>query len=114
MSSSSLDRSLPNGPAWAAILAAGIGCFGFGVFIDLAEASTRWSNALNFYNPVGNLSGKSTLGIVVWLVAWVVLHLRWRKRDLAYPGRVMTLAAVLIALGVVASCPLFFGLLTPR
>jgi len=112
MSDSSLERPIPNGAAWAAILAAGIGCFAYGVFIDLGEASPRWSNALNFYNPVGNLSGKTTLGIVVWLIAWVILHLRWRKRDLARPGRVTTIAVVLILLGVIASCPLFFELLT--
>ena len=57
---SASDNSAPaqNGQGWAAILAAAICCFAMGVIIDLAEASTGISKALNLYNPTGDLSGK--------------------------------------------------------
>lgn len=31
---------------------------------------------------IGSYSGKETLAIAVWLISWLVFHLRWRKLDL--------------------------------
>ena len=55
-----------DGPVWAAIISASAGCAAFGLLVDLAEASKSFSNALNFYNPTGDLSGKSTVAVVSW------------------------------------------------
>jgi peptidoglycan biosynthesis protein MviN/MurJ (putative lipid II flippase) len=99
-----------NGPAWAAILACGIGCFALGLMIVLGERTGFFSTRLNFYNPVGNLSGKTIVAIAIWLIAWEVLHFRWKNLHLIETGRIMTLTFVLVVLGVLASCPLVFDM----
>ena len=101
---------LPNGSAWAAILAAGVGCAVFGLLVDLAEASKAISAALNFYKPSGDLSGKSTIAVVVWLIAWAVLHARWKSRSIQSAGRIMAITLVLILLTLIAVFPPFFEL----
>jgi hypothetical protein len=103
-------QAVPNGPAWAAILAAGIGCAVFGLVVDLAEASKATSNALNFYKPAGDLSGKTIVAIVVWIIAWAVLHARWKNRKLRSPGRIIALTLILILLALIAVFPPFFEL----
>ena len=50
---------IPNGGAWAAILAAGVGCASIGLLIDLVEASKSFSAALTLSKAVGDLSGKT-------------------------------------------------------
>lgn len=100
----------PSGAAWAAILAAGIGCAGFGIIVDLAEAFPRISKDLNIYNPSGDLSGKSTLAVLLWIGAWLVLHLRWKHLDIARPGRLTLISLALILLGFVAVLPPFIEL----
>jgi hypothetical protein len=104
------SQTLPNGSAWAAILAAGIGCATLGLIVDLAEASKFVSKALNFYSPSGDLSGKTTLAILVWLIAWVALHARWKRRDIQSTGMVMMISLILILLGLIAAYPPLFGM----
>jgi hypothetical protein len=106
----SSDTTLPNGPAWAAILAASIGCVTFGLLVDLAAASHAISNSLNFYNPTGDLSGKSTVAIAAWLIIWAVLHARWKKEDVRSPGGIMVLSVVLILLAMIAVFPPVVGI----
>jgi hypothetical protein len=100
----------PNGGAWAAVLAAGIGCAAIGLLVDLAEGSKSFSAALTLSKAVGDLSGKTTLGIVCWLIAWVLLHWRWRRREIASPGRVAVITGVLVLVAMIAVFPPFFGL----
>ena len=57
--------TLPNGEAGAAVLACGIGECTFGVVELLAEAISGLAQALNFMNPVGPLSGKVFVAIVI-------------------------------------------------
>jgi hypothetical protein len=104
------DQQIPSGGAWAAIVAAGIGCFAFGILVDFAEASTAVSNILNRYNPAGDLSGKSCGAVLVWLLAWTILHLRWKNRNIDSPGKLTAIALILILLGLIAVFPPFFGL----
>ena len=52
--------SLPNGPAAAAILAAGIGCAALGILAFAGDASDTIGRLLNIYNPTGTLSGVTT------------------------------------------------------
>jgi magnesium-transporting ATPase (P-type) len=105
-----IPRIFPNGPIWSGILAAGIGCTALGALVDLAEASKSVSNALNFYNPTGDLSGKTLLAVIIWLVAWVVLHARWRNREIQSPGKIMMITLVLVFLALIAVFPPFFSL----
>jgi hypothetical protein len=110
MTPSNGPEKMTNGAAWAAILAAGLGCFALGVLIDLGEGTKFFSKALNFYDPVGNLSGKTTVGIFFWLIAWAILHARWKNQTIQATGKIMALTLVLVLLAIIASCPLFFGL----
>jgi hypothetical protein len=99
-----------DGGAWAAILAGGIGCASIGILVDLAEASKTFSAKLALSSSVGDLSGKTTYGIACWLAAWAILHLLWRRRDLAAPGRIAAVTVVLLIIAMIAAFPPFFGL----
>lgn len=97
----------PEGPIAAAILAAGIGGLALGVVTTLAEASTSIKDALNWSNPVGPLSGKTTVSVLVWLAAWAVLHIVYRRK--AYETRrALIISLILIGLGIVGTFPTFF------
>ncbi|MDQ0732369.1 hypothetical protein [Arthrobacter sp. B1I2] len=69
---------------------------------------------MTFYGPVGPLSGKTTLTVVVWLLCWVALHLALRKREVE-GRRVVTASLVLIGLGLglVGTFPMFFQAFSP-
>ena len=103
------NNDLTNGPAAAAILAAGIGSLALGLFVILAEAISSVKNALNFYNPVGPLSGKTIVAIVVWLVAWLLLHNSWKDKQVNF-ARIFAAALILIVLGLLGTFPPFFDL----
>jgi hypothetical protein len=99
----------PEGPISAAIIAGGVGALALGVLTTLAEASTRVSDGLEWSTRVGPLSGKTIVAVIVWLVAWGVLHLIYRKRTFE-TRRALIIALVLIALGVLGTFPEFFQL----
>ena len=61
------------GKALAAMVAAGVGSAALGVLTTLAELSPGLKNILNFYDPVGPLSGKTTVAVIIWLIAWYAL-----------------------------------------
>lgn len=102
----------PNGPPAAAILAAGAGTFAIGLMTTLAEAFAGLRSALAWYAPSGPLSGKTGVGIIVWLVAWIALATVWRGRDVNV-GRVLTWTFVLLFLGFVGTFPPVFEAFAP-
>jgi hypothetical protein len=99
----------PEGAISAAILAAGIGATALGVVTVLAEASTTVKNWLAWSTAVGPLSGKTIVAVLVWLLSWAVLHAMLRTRP-TETGRALTIALVLIGLGVVGTFPPFYQL----
>ena len=105
-------RVLPNGPAAAAFLSAGIGSFALGLMTTLAEASPALRSTLTLSVPAGPLSGKTTVAVVAWLVAWGLLHMMWRSRSLDW-GRISWWTYGLIALGLIGTFPPFFELFAP-
>ena len=100
----------PNGPAWAAILAAGVGCASFGVLTDLAEANARVNDVLAWYRPAGGLSGVAGCAIIIWLLAWALLNVRWKHRRLVAIRGIMLLSLALVLIGVLATFPPFYEL----
>lgn len=96
-----------NGPAAAAILAAALGTATIGLMTTLAEISGGLKNALNWYNPSGPLSGKTGVGVIVWLVGWMVFTALWRGRNVDV-GKVLTWTLVLVLLGFVGTFPPVF------
>ena len=97
---------LPNGPAAATILAAGIGCFVLGLLTVLSTAFPPLANVLQFYGPGGPLTGISTLAVVAWLIAWLVYDRLWRQKQVRFTP-VFLVTLVLILLGVIGTFPPF-------
>ena len=50
------------------------------------------------------------MATIVWLIAWAVLHNRWKAREIA-PGRVGAVTVILIVLGVLGTFPPVWALL---
>jgi hypothetical protein len=98
------DAAHSNGAGAAALLAAGVGSFLVAFFALLADKSATIKSAMIFSKPTGPLSGVTTSAIVVWLLAWLVLHLRWKHRNLAL-SRVSVIAFLLLGLGVLLTFP---------
>lgn len=96
----------PNGGAAAALLAAGIGCLALGVLSVLTTVFDSISEALKFYGLADDISGVSTLMIVVWLLSWLLLHPRWKQRQMHFPW-VLLVTLLLIALGLLGTFPPF-------
>lgn len=97
----------PNGPAFASVIAAAAGTFVLGLFTTLAEASEKLKDWLNWRNPVGPLSGKTSLGLAAWAGAWLVLGIVWRRREID-ERKAVIVSAILIGLGVLGTFPSFF------
>ena len=91
-----------NGSAMAALLGAGIGAFAMGAVVLLNEAGLLVAPTL--YAPAGGVSGRTALATIVWLIAWAVLHNRWKAREIA-PGRIGAVTLILIAVGVLGTFP---------
>lgn len=97
----------PEGPIAAAIIAGGIGAAALGILTTAAEASTDVKDALEWNSDVGPLSGKTIGAVIVWLVAWAILHAVLRRRP--YETRkALMVSLILVAVGVVGTFPTFF------
>ena len=101
------ERRIPNGPAAAAFLGGGIGAFAVGLMTTLSEASTAISSKLSFVAPVGPLSGKTTIAVIIWLIAWAVLGNMWKDKEVDF-GKVSLAAFILLGLGILGTFPPFF------
>ena len=96
--------AVPTGPAAAAVLAAGFGCFALALLIALSESIAAVKTLLTFNGPVGPLSGKTIVAVVAWLVAWAALHVAWRKREVNF-ATVSAVAMVLVLCGLLGTFP---------
>jgi hypothetical protein len=96
-----------SGSAAAALLSAGIGIFTLGVLTTLKASSDAIKKILSFYPPTGPLSGQTTVAVAVWLAAWVLLGLVWKKREIGL-RRILVVLIVLIAVGFLACFPPLF------
>lgn len=100
-------RTKPNGPVAAAFLSAGLGTLALGLFTTGAAAFAGVANALRWSTPVGPLSGKSTLAVIIWLAAWLVFGARWRGREVRFAS-IYRWTLLLVALGLLLTFPPFF------
>src|SRR4051794_5042791 len=87
-----------NGPAAAAILAAAVACFVFGLLTVVEHTIVPGRQSLTFYAPVGSHSGTTAVAVVIWITLWCLLHSRWRRADLPFLP-IFALSLTLIALG---------------
>jgi hypothetical protein len=110
MSMPRATEEIPNGSGAAAILGAGIGCGVIGLLAFWGDASDSMGKTLNFYNPSGTLSGVTTVGIIIWLVAWFVLDRMWRGKTVEMM-KVNVASFALLAVGFLLTFPPFMDLL---
>jgi hypothetical protein len=101
------QERIPNGPAAAAILSAGVGSAVIGLLTVGSAISGVLNSALNWWSPSGPLSGKTGVGIVAWLVSWIVLHTVWKDKDVAIV-RALAGTMALLAVGLLLTLPPVF------
>jgi hypothetical protein len=99
-----------NGPGAAAILSAGVGCFLVGLLFLVEDASPAAAKFFAFYPPSGALSGTTTVAVLVWLMLWYLLHLRWKHKTVQM-WRVNTLAFAFLVASLLLTFPPFIDLL---
>jgi hypothetical protein len=104
------DKALANGPAAAAILAAGAGSTFMGLIGLAADAFKPIAKLLTFYLPTGALSGVSSVAILLWLGTWFILAKRWQGRNVSI-GKTNAMAFTLLAFGILLTFPPFADLL---
>jgi hypothetical protein len=104
------ETPIPNGPAAAAILSAAIGCFALGLMTVASDKSKAVNKLMLFYPPSGALTGETTIAIVVWLVAWLVLARLWRNSTRAL-GPINVASFVLLLCGLLLTFPPFVDVL---
>lgn len=78
-----------------------------GFFVIVNEAGTFVAPTL--YAPAGAVSGRTTFAVVAWLIAWGLLHSRWKNRQIV-SGHVFAVTLVLVGLGILATFPPVWGL----
>ena len=100
-------KTIPSGPAVAAMISAGLGCLAIGVFTTGAVLSEELKNTLNIYNPAGPLSGKTTFAVVIWLVSWLLLGYLWKDKELNL-RRSFIITMIMVAVGLLLTFPPFF------
>jgi hypothetical protein len=105
--SESVEVRANYGAGAAALVAAGVGSFILGLMTSLAEASGGLKDALNWWDTVGPLSGKTSVAVIVWLLAWLGLWLAWRGKDRSLRSAFIVMI-VLVVVGLLLTFPLIF------
>jgi hypothetical protein len=95
------------GVASAAFLAGGVGTLVIGLMTTGAVISEGLKNALNWWNPAGPLTGKTGVGVIAWLISWVLLHTVWKDKEVDF-NRVFSITLILIGLGFLLTFPPVF------
>lgn len=95
-----------NGPVSAALLAGGIGSAALGLITLIFEINDKsaFAKSLGWYKPVGGLSGKSGLAIIIFFVAWATLHFLWKDKDTDF-ARISSIAIALLVVGLLGTFP---------
>lgn len=103
------QKTLTNGLAAAAMLAAGLACLTLGLLTTLVAAFPFLATVLQWYHPAGALSGTSTLTVVAWLISWFILAQLWQHKQVHFT-KTAVVTLVLIVLGLAGTFPPFLGL----
>lgn len=99
-----------NGPAAAAIVAAGAATCALGILAVIADGSKTAGRWLAFYRASGPLSGVTTVTILIWLGIWFALAKLWRGENVNL-AKTNALAFFLLACGLLLTFPPFTDLL---
>lgn len=112
-----------SGPAAAALVSAAIGCFSMMVahhFSDGDRSKTvenflwwlgSWipgsHNPSKLWGNIGSYTGKETVLLLSWLIAWPILYFCWKDRRIGARTLLFWLLSLLIAATAMAWHPLF-------
>ncbi|MDO8969316.1 MAG: hypothetical protein Q7U74_01435 [Saprospiraceae bacterium] len=96
-----------NGAISAAFISGGIGCLVIGLMTTGAVISGNLKNLLEWSKPVGPLSGKTGVGLIVWLASWAILHFLWKDQETELK-KTITVSLILIGLGFLLTFPPVF------
>lgn len=107
MTNRSIERDKPNGPVAAAMLAGGIGAATMGIVTTLSEASASIGSSLNWYSPVGPLTGKVLISIAVFFLSWIILYMAFREKEVNF-SQIFTITMILLIIGLLGTFPPFF------
>jgi hypothetical protein len=91
----------------AAFVSSGIGCLVIGLMTTGAVLSEGLKNTLNWWNPAGPLTGKTGVGVLIWLISWVILHFLWKDKEVDF-NKTFIITLVLIGLGFIFTFPPVF------
>jgi len=100
-----------NGPAAAALLAGGIGSAAMGLITLIYELNDKsgFATFLKWNKGVGALSGKSSLAIIIFFVAWAILHYIWKDKNTNF-AQISSVAIALLVVGLLGTFPPFWHL----
>lgn len=103
----------PNGPALAALLAAGIGITVLGVLTTVAAANANFANLLKLNPQVGPLSGKAIYATAAFFASWIIAAVVMRGKNYS-ERRFLSATFLLIGIGILGTFPIFFDLFAPK
>jgi len=104
-----VDMDKPNGPVAAVMLAGGIGIAAIGVVTTLSAASESFAQLMAWNAAVGPLTGKALTSTAVFFIAWLVLHLLYRGKEVNF-NRIFMISMMLVFIGLLGTFPPFFEL----
>jgi hypothetical protein len=107
MTDLTLNEKKSNGTAAAAMIAGGIGTLMIGLLTTGSVIISGLKDLLNFWSPAGSLTGKTSIGILVWLISWVILNSLWKDRDYDI-GKALTITLALVGIGLLLTFPPIF------
>ena len=95
-----------NGPVSAALLAGGIGSAAMGVITLIYEINDKsaFAKSMTWSKAVGGLSGKSMWSIIIFFVAWAILHYIWKDKETDF-ARISSSAIALLGVGLLGTFP---------
>ena len=105
----------PDGPAVAALIAAGIGALVLAITVILVESSAKnesWAKALQWKDDVGPLSGKVGVSVAAFFISWAVLHAVLKNRAVKLSTGLLV-TGILLGLAFLGTFPKFFQLFAP-
>jgi hypothetical protein len=103
------NAAIKNGSSAAAVLAAGVGLAVTGLMTVTSENIPSLLSALAWSKPVGALMGKTMIGLIGWIVSWVVLGVVWKDKEVKLRP-ILVVAVILAVVGLLTTFPPFFDL----
>ena len=94
----------PNGPVAAVLLGGGFGAAVLGAATLWSELAAANAALLNWYAPVGPLTGQTLVATAAFFLSWALLALLWRGKNVNF-GIVALVAFLLLAVGLVGTFP---------